>query len=81
MYNEYMKYATRMAQIYNEYVKRVQIMSELYKELAENSERINELQRESIQITEEMSKNWFAKYYFFGNRIEGPLSSAAREEE
>jgi hypothetical protein len=28
-----------------------------------------------------MSKNWFANYYFFGNRIERPLSLAAVKEE
>ena len=43
MYNEYVTYAKRMAQINDEFVKRSRRMTELYMELSEHSQRMSEL--------------------------------------
>jgi hypothetical protein len=58
MYNEYVKYTTRMTEIYQEYAKSSERMTELYKELAMNADKMTELYKETAESTEKMSKYW-----------------------
>jgi hypothetical protein len=69
MYNEYVTYAKRMAQINDEFVKRSRRMSELYKE--------------SIGITETAYKKWLNNYYsFWGkNHLSSPTLEQQREDK
>jgi hypothetical protein len=63
MYNEYVKYTTRMTEIYEEYAKSSERMKELYKELAANAEKMTELYKESAKSTEKMSKYWLNYFW------------------
>jgi esterase/lipase len=74
MYNEYIKYTTRMTEIYNEYIKSSERMAELYKELAANTHRMTELYKESAKSTEKITNYWSDFFW-------KPLSAAKKEEE
>jgi esterase/lipase len=74
MYNEYIKYTTRMTEIYNEYIKSSERMVELYKELAANTHRMTELYKESAKSTEKITNYWSDFFW-------KPLSAAKKEEE
>lgn len=78
MYNEYVTYAKRMAQINEEFVKRSQRMTHLYIELSYDAQRMNELYKESIEITEAAYKNWLSACCSFWNKNE--LSPATVKE-
>ena len=79
MYNEYVTYAKRMAQINDEFVKRSRRMTELYMELSEHSKRMSELYKESIGITETAYKKWLNNYYSFWGK--NHLSSTILEQQ
>jgi hypothetical protein len=83
MYNEYVTYAKRMAQINDEFVKRSRRMTELYMELSEHSQRMSELYKESIGITETAYKKWLNNYYsFWGkNHLSSPTLEQQREDK
>ena len=76
MYNEYVKYTTRMIEIYQEYAKRSERMTELYKELAMNAEKMTELYKESAKSTEKMSKYWLNHFSWMK-----PLSSNKEKKD
>lgn len=79
MYNEYVTYAKRMAQINDEFIKRSHRMTELYMELSENAQWMSELYKESIGITETAYKNWLNNYYSFWRK--NHLSSPTLEQQ
>ena len=79
MYNEYVTYAKRMAQINDEFVKRSRRMTKLYMELSEHSKRMSELYKESIGITETAYKKWLNNYYSFWGK--NHLSSTTLEQQ
>ncbi|HEY3526091.1 MAG TPA: hypothetical protein VGK47_07835 [Nitrososphaeraceae archaeon] len=83
MYNEYIIYAKKMAQINEEFVTRSQRMAQIYVELSENAQRINELFKESIELTEVAYRNWLNACYSFlnGNKMRSPLSAAIEKNE
>lgn len=83
MYNEYIIYAKKMAQINEEFVTRSQRMAQIYIELSENAQRINELFKESIELTEVAYRNWLNACYSFlnGSKIRSPLPAAIEKKE
>jgi hypothetical protein len=83
MYNEYIIYAKKMAQINEEFVTRSQRMAQIYIELSENAQRINELFKESIELTEVAYRNWLNACYSFlnGNKMKSPLPAATEKNE
>ncbi len=83
MYNEYIIYAKKMAQINEEFVTRSQRMAQIYVELSENAQRINELFKESIELTEVAYRNWLNACYSFlnGNKMRSPLPAAIEKNE
>ena len=82
MYNEYVTYAKRMAQINDEFVKRSRRMTELYMELSEHSQRMSELYKESIGITETAYKKWLNNYYsFWGKNHLSTILEQQREDK
>lgn len=83
MYNEYIIYAKKMAQINEEFVTRSQRMAQIYVELSENAQRINELFKESIELTEVAYRNWLNACYSFlnGSKIRSPLPAAIEKNE
>ena len=83
LYNEYIMYAKKMAQINEEFVTRSQRMAQIYVELSENAQRINELFKESIELTEVAYRNWLNACYSFlnGNKIRSPLPAAIEKKE
>lgn len=83
LYNEYIIYAKKMAQINEEFVRRSQRMAQIYVELSENAQRINELFKESIELTEVAYRNWLNACYSFsnGNKIRSPLPAAIGKNE
>lgn len=83
MYNEYIIYAKKMAQINEEFVTRSQRMAQIYVELSENAQRINELFKESIELTEVAYRNWLNACYSFlnGNKMRSPLPAVIEKNE
>ena len=83
LYNDYIIYAKKMAQINEEFVKRSQRMAQIYVELSENAQRINELFKESIELTEVAYRNWLNACYSFlnGNKIRSQLPAAIEKKE
>ena len=83
MYNEYIIYAKKMAQINEEFVTRSQRMAQIYIELSENAQRINELFKESIELTEVAYRNWLNACYSFlnGNKMRSPLPAVIEKNE
>ena len=83
LYNEYIIYAKKMAQINEEFVTRSQRMAQIYVELSENAQRINELFKESIELTEVAYRNWLNACYSFlnGNKMRSPLPAAIEKNE
>ncbi len=83
LYNEYIIYAKKMAQINEEFVRRSQRMAHIYVELSENAQRINELFKQSIELTEVAYRNWLNACYSFsnGNKIRSPLPAAIEKNE
>jgi hypothetical protein len=83
LYNEYIIYAKKMAQINEEFVTRSQRMAQIYVELSENAQRINELFKESIELTEVAYRNWLNACYSFlnGNKIRSPLPAAIEKND
>jgi hypothetical protein len=82
MYNEYVTYAKRMAQINDEFVKRSRRMTELYMELSEHSKRMSEMYKESIGITETAYK-WLNNYFPFWRKdhSSSPTLDQQREDK
>ena len=82
MYNDYIIYAKKMAQINEEFVTRSQRMAQIYVELSENAQRINELFKESIELTEVAYRNWLnACYSFLNGNKRSPLPAAIEKNE
>ena len=83
MYNDYIIYAKKMAQINEEFVTRSQRMAQIYVELSENAQRINELFKESIELTEVAYRNWLNACYSFlnGNKMRSPLPATIEKNE
>ena len=83
LYNDYIIYAKKMAQINEEFVTRSQRMAQIYVELSENAQRINELFKESIELTEVAYRNWLNACYSFlnGNKMRSPLPAAIEKNE
>ena len=83
MYNEYIIYAKKMAQINEEFVTRSQRMAQIYVELSENAQRMNELFKESIELTEVAYRNWLNACYSFlnGNKMRSPLPAVIEKNE
>jgi hypothetical protein len=83
LYNEYIIYAKKMAQINEEFVTRSQRMAQIYVELSENAQRINELFKESIELTEVAYRNWLNACYSFlnWNKMRSPLPAAIEKNE
>ena len=83
LYNDYIIYAKKMAQINEEFVTRSQRMAQIYVELSENAQRINELFKESIELTEVAYRNWLNACYSFlnGNKMRWPLPAAIEKNE